>query len=361
MRAHWGNHSRWTTAAIIVACWAFIGLLISPPTYLGAALAETPLSWGQAIALNLYGSLIWAAFTPLILWLGRMLPIERQHWLRNGLAHIPLALAIGTGRVLIDRATAPYLFHLPDLPYFRLPLSTLLVIGLPTIFMIYAGVLAVGHAVRYFRAYQERELRLTQATLEALKSQLNPHFLFNTLNAISELSYSHPEIAESTISRLSNMLRFTLEGGSRHEIPLRQELEFLHHYLDIQATLLGERLRVRLEIAPGTLAAMVPTMLLQPLVENAITHGIAPLENGGEISLTTRREGDQLRVVLCDSGPGFADSEARARSGIGLANTRARLRHLYGERQQLRLCRTESGGGCVNLTLPFSTADAKVA
>jgi two-component system LytT family sensor kinase len=231
----------------------------------------------------------------------------------------------------------------------------------------YAALVSVWHAIDYYRKLKRREIearelshRLSQAQLQTLKAQLQPHFLFNTLNGIAELNYQDPRAANKMISKLSELLRLSLATGAEQEIPLEQELQFNRHYLELEQIRLGERLQVELDIAPETLEAQVPALLLQPLVENAIRHGIAPFIKAGAIRIETRREGTQLRLEVKDSGPGLNGAKQQKAGGVGLSNTRARLQELYGNRQELMIESGQSGGLTVSILIPFrSLADAR--
>ena len=192
--------------------------------------------------------------------------------------------------------------------YFHL----LFVGNLRTNLIIYALLLFGVMAANYYRRYLAGEQRaaqlqaqLAQAQLQALKMQLHPHFLFNTLNAISELVHKEPETAERMVIQLSDMLRVSLDSIGVQEIPLEQELEFLRRYLDIEETRFRDRLRIRMDVDPETLGAYVPNMILQPLVENAIRHGISPLSRGGSIDIRARRNGETLNLQICDDGRGL--------------------------------------------------------
>jgi sensor histidine kinase YesM len=226
----------------------------------------------------------------------------------------------------------------------------------------YWAIMAVSQAINYFRKYQDREFRLVQAQLQALRMQLNPHFLFNTLNAISELVYEAPETAERTITQLSDLLRLSLKSGQAQEITLREELDFLQKYTEIQQTLLQERLRLRWEVDPQTFDACVPNMILQPLVENSIRHGLATRAGGGEIAVSAERLDGGLHLSVVDDGIGLAregafgagdENGAGKAQGVGLRNTRARLERLYGRRHSFELRETPGGGLTVRITIPF--------
>ncbi len=186
--------------------------------------------------------------------------------------------------------------------------------------------------------------------------QLHPHFLFNTLHAIWTLMHKDVETADRMLARLSDLLRITLENSGMQEVPLKQELAFLEPYLEIEQTRFGDRLSVQLDVEPDTLDALVPNLLLQPLVENAIRHGIAPRAAGGRIRISAKRENAKLRVQVRDNGAGIPESEREVlKEGVGLTNTRARLQQLYGAGHRLELHNAVDGGLEVTLELPFRT------
>jgi sensor histidine kinase YesM len=261
---------------------------------------------------------------------------------------------------------------LPQLGYFRRlqpanyweTYKIFLLVNLHFGVAIYWAVLSIYQAVSYYRKYRERELktsqleaRLAQSRLQVLKMQLHPHFLFNTLNAISELIHKDPESAERMIGDLSDLLRMSFENLETQEIPLKQELEFLRKYLEIEQMRFHDRLRIKMEIAPDTLDAKVPNMILQPLVENAIKHGLAPRSEGGQIEIGAVKNNGNLSLTVKDDGIGipFNDTE-NLPEGVGLSNTRRRLKHLYGERHKFDLT-SENKGLRVNLTIPFKEID----
>ena len=206
------------------------------------------------------------------------------------------------------------------------------------------------------QAERERTLRAealaSEARLQALRYQINPHFLFNTLNAVSTLVVErHTAEATRMIARLSDFLRLTLDERAGDEVPMAEELEFVQRYLDIEQVRLGDRLRLEVSVAPDARDAIVPVLLLQPLVENAVKHGIATREEGGRIAITAERRGPTLCISVRDDGPGPGAGESGR--GIGLANTRERLRTLYGDAQRLELVVPPDGGTQVTVELPF--------
>jgi two-component system LytT family sensor kinase len=223
---------------------------------------------------------------------------------------------------------------------------------------VYAGVVLAWYAATYYREARDRQMQavelesmLHQAQLEALRSQLNPHFLFNALHSMAELVHTDPKLAEQLLVRLGELLRQVLQSSNRPEVTLSEELEFIRGYVDIEQMRLGERLRVNWDIAPNALQARVPSLVLQPLVENAIQHGIAAAAGPGTLSIAARLEGDSLLVEVRDNGPGLVRTTEQPQ-GIGLANTRARLQRLYGERQSFEFHAGE--GLTVRLRIPVS-------
>jgi len=198
----------------------------------------------------------------------------------------------------------------------------------------------------------ELEKGLAQAKLQALQMQLNPHFLFNTLHSISSLMHKDIEAADKMITRLSDLLRAALEGAGTQEVSLRQELKLLELYLAIEKIRFGNRLTVKLDVAADVLEAQVPNLILQPLVENAIRHGIEPRARPGRIELQAHRQNGVLAVVLSDDGTGLGQNGA-IREGIGLSNTRARLRELYGSAHRFELASGPQGGVRVELNIPY--------
>jgi two-component sensor histidine kinase len=226
---------------------------------------------------------------------------------------------------------------------------------------IYWAIVCVTWVISSYQQLRERErrtleleARLMQSNLQALKTQLQPHFLFNTLNAIASLVRRKPDAAEDMIGSLSDFLRMTLDTAQEHEVPLRREIEFLDLYLEIQQARFGERLRIQKEIEPDTLDASVPALILQPLVENSVRHGIEPRETGGTIFIRARREGTSLQFEIRDDGEGLKAGQLVAlREGVGLSNTKARLQELYGEAHRFKITLNAEGGLTVTVEVPW--------
>jgi len=227
--------------------------------------------------------------------------------------------------------------------------------------LVYWVIVVVASAIRYSDELRDSEIRasqletqMAQAQLQALKMQLQPHFLFNTLNTVSMLMREDVEAANRVLVRLSELFRLTLDSDGKHEVALATELNFLETYLEIEQTRFQERLIVRLDVDPATLQAKVPNLLLQPLVENAIRHGVAARAATGIVEVRSARKNGNLELQVRDNGPGLTNFTAKSRSGgIGLANTRARLERLYRNDYELDLADAASGGLQVTVTIPF--------
>jgi two-component system, LytTR family, sensor kinase len=225
----------------------------------------------------------------------------------------------------------------------------------------FSFLLAFSYALDYHQRYEDKALKssrleaqLAHAQLDALKMQLQPHFLFNTLNAISALLHKDPEAADRMIARLGDFLRMTLENDGGHEVSLSQEMTFLNCYLAIERVRFEDRLTTQVRIAPDALPALVPNLILQPIVENAIRHGVGRAVGAGRIEIEAGRENGRLRLCVRDNGPGW--TEPANGDGVGIANTRRRLRQLYGDDHRLEFTGAAGQGCAVTLDLPFRAA-----
>lgn len=235
--------------------------------------------------------------------------------------------------------------------------------------LVYWSLVGGCQAITNFRSSQQRErraaeleARLTRSHLQALRMQINPHFLFNTLNAISTLISVNPPAANEMLGDLSELLRRSLDSADEQEIPLSRELQFVRAYIGIEQKRFGDRLRMEQDVPEDLSSALVPALILQPLLENAIRHGIEPQRAPGLITLQVRREGRQLHLQVRDNGKGFAAAATNRfeRRGIGLANTQARLRELYGANQQFTVAKGEPRGCTVDIHLPFHSEPVSV-
>jgi two-component system LytT family sensor kinase len=326
----------------VIGGWSLMAAIFTPQHYVLSRGGPNPPEWWQLLLGNFANFWVWAALTPLVLWFGRRFPIEHPRVGRHLLIHVAAGFALTLIHISIVRYTNALMTGRPVGPWFNF-----LVAYAATGVMVAWGLLAASQALTYFRRYQDRELRLVEAQLQSLKSQLHPHFLFNTLNAIAELVHGDSKRAERTVTQLSDLLRAALSRDGADHVALKEELDFLRNYVAIQQTLLQERLIARWNIDDDTLDAQVPSMLLQPIVENAIQHGIGPVASGGTLEITARREGGTLLLQVVDDGHGLsADATAAGKAGIGLSNTRARLLHMYGDKHRFDI-RPRDGGGVV--------------
>ncbi len=353
--------SKW--AVSLAVCTQFI-VISSTAAYLSYSLGMFPrergFSWWRTL---LEQAMVWypmALLVPPILWAGQKLPLERRNWKRSVPVHLALTFCFDAVLTL----SALSLFSLIE-PLQREGHSlsfiflSRFVARLPISFITYWAILGAGYAVEYYRRFREQQLQasrlqamLVEAQLQALKMQLHPHFLFNTLHAISALMDEDVKAARRMIARLSELLRLTLENAGRQEVPLRQELDALERYLEIEQIRFQDRLTVQLRIEPETLEARVPNLILQPIVENSIRHGIAPLSDAGKIEISATRHNGHLELSVRDDGPGIVAGEF-GKDGIGLANTRSRLQQLYGNAHRLDIENVAEGGLLVKMTIPF--------
>lgn len=367
--SHRGNaNRRWVKWAIIVGFWTFFGLLNGTQLYLGLRMEGLRLSLWRVFATDVFGWWPWIAATPIVLALGRKFPFERGRWWRVVPVHLVACLLIAGAHFAIftyvNNLFSP--FGPPRVPRsfwdsFLGRATSQFHIDL----LIYAATLGVSYAVSYYLRFREREFRasqleaqLAQAQLQTLKMQLHPHFLFNTLNGIAGLVRdSRNKAAVDMLAGLSDLLRYTLENAGKQEVALKEELEFLELYLYIQQMRFSDRLKVEMHIEPEVLDALVPNLILQPLVENAIRHGVSPRSRSGVVGVSAQRDNGSLRIRIYDDGVGLKRDDGTATvEGVGLSNTRARLAQLYGERQRFSLSEREGGGVEANLVIPFVRA-----
>jgi two-component system LytT family sensor kinase len=350
--------------------FTLIGLAFATSTYAMYALKGDPLPFYKVLYWALSEWWLWALLAPVIFWLDRRFPLGRAEWRRSLPVHVlgwmAVVLVHESGYVLLERAAS----GLAIAPLPPLPRHLLLFISkrAPFDLLVYAALVGLSCMANIYRRYQERELRASQleaqlarAQLDVLRSQLQPHFLFNTLNTISSLVHSDAAAAERVVSRLGDLLRLSLKHTGQHELPLREELEFLGHYVDIQRSRFRERLSVELDLPAETLNGMVPTFVLQPLVENAVRHGIEPWTGPGRVQVRASRQGERLVLEVADNGPGLAEPAPAGNGngrGIGLANTRARLEQLYGANHTITLTNRPEGGVVVRLEVPWRVAIA---
>ena len=354
----------WIKWGLIAAGWTLYGFFFASEVIVSRVYAGRPLKVGPTLAAWLMCAFIWLAATPFILKLARRFPLERRRWLVNSLVHLAAAAVFSFVLLAIYVLTASLAGLENDGASFIAAFRTQMVLSFHSEFLTYWMVIGLHQALDYYNKYRERELRasqletrLAQAQLDALKMQLHPHFLFNTLNSISVLMSEDVKAARRMLNRLSDLLRASLEQAGKHEVSLKEELEFLHNYLEIEQTRFQDRLVVRMEIEPAALDARVPNLILQPLVENAIRHGIAPRAEPGLIEIRAGRQNGMVELMVRDNGAGLsAGSEDWLTKGIGLSNTRSRLEQLYGSGHQFEMNDASGGGLEVKITIPFRSS-----
>jgi LytS/YehU family sensor histidine kinase len=335
---------RWVRWSCALAAWTLLSLFFASQNYVNAYLTahyvRRSLTFGQAVLLSAGEWYIWAVVTPGLLWMARRFPVEKPHRLRNLAVHTAAGLTTGAAKMAADGMIMGWLgFNPAAVTTFRLHSNVL----------TYGAIVGASHLIGYYRRYREREALLAQTQLQMLKLQLQPHFLFNTLHAISALMHRDIEAADRMMARLSGLLRLTLDNAGVQEVPLKQELDFLSGYVEIQQARFADRLRVNFDIDNAALDVRVPNLLLQPLVENAIRHGVSASSAPGRIDIRARLYGGQLTIEIEDDGPGLPE---QIHEGVGLANTRARLTQLYGDAHRLELLRPQDRGLLVRIRIP---------
>jgi two-component system LytT family sensor kinase len=321
-----------------------------------------PLAHGLAMRMPFW--YLWALAVPPLQWVARRYPLDRMRWLPGAALQVSMAIVFSFVHRALElgvQLLLPQRLFLMGAPY---PESwgEFVTSALAGNLGLYAILMAAVYCADYYARYRERELAASQlqaqlagAQLQALRMQLNPHFLFNALNSISMLVRGgrNPE-AVRMLAGLGDLLRSVLEEERPHEVPLRDELQFLERYLEIEQIRAG-RLQVRMDVAPETMDARVPNLILQPIVENAIRHGIARSSTASLVEIGARRENGSLLLSVRDDGPGMSEE---GREGVGLRNTRARLAGMYGDAQGLEIGDADEGGALVTLRLPFLRGDS---
>jgi two-component system LytT family sensor kinase len=351
---------RWFRLAMIWGVWTLVGLFFTSQIFVSSAYMEKRPTLSRVLFMQMSICYLWALATPLVLWLARRFCIERQNWRSRILFH-----AFG-GLVLVGLMSAihflifmPFIGRTSEITAFRD--FQYVFFNLDRQLCIYWLLLLMSHVINYYNSYRKGRLQaerlrteLVQSQLEALKMQLHPHFLFNTLHSISALLNKDVGAARSMITRLGDFLRLTLENVGTQEVTLQQEMEFLNSYLEIERVRFRDRLTTLVNVDPQMLDVPVPNLILQPIVENAMRHAIATHSSCGRIEITAAPRNGALRIEVKDNGPGLpVDQDGiHLRKGVGLANTRARLERLYGADHLLELTNDPTGGLIVILEIP---------
>ena len=369
----------------ILAFWAFLAALAAAGRLLDPrAPGLQPAISSALVRLAVFEYGLWALLTVPILWLSSRLSVEGGRRVERVMLFLAIGIVVA---LLVDATVAMVRAELLPMPRPRRrglgpgPMGggfsltrSLGRLGFLDDLMVYLAILAGGVARDYFLRYRLRQeetvrlqahaahlqAQLAEARLAVLRTQLNPHFLFNTLHAVSALVERDPRGVRRMIARLSELLRYTLDGATEQEMTLEREMELLGRYLEIMQIRFQGRLEVSMDVPDETRAALVPNLVLQPLVENAIKHGVDAAAGRGRIAIHARRDGGELVLEVRDDGPG-PDGEVPSEGGLGLRNTRERLAALYGPRARLSLEPAEGGGTIARVVVPFHTQPERTA
>lgn len=352
---------------LIFLGWALLAVIFGLRDVLADHMKGIDTAWSQ-VMLTVLGILTWAVLTPAVAWLSRRFPLADGTFARSLPVHLVALLLVIPIDVGVYYALDLMVFRTQEPEYYQhLSIAKSFWITLirtyPFSVFYYGGTVGLCHAIGYYGLVRDREIRasqlearLAQAQLQVLRIQLQPHFLFNTLNGISELLHKDPKAADEMLTRLADLLRLSLAYQGKQEVTVKEELELLSAYIGIEVSRFRDRLTVEQQIAPEALDALVPSLLLQPLVENAIRHGIQPRSGLGRIVVTIQpdHEHRRLGIQIRDNGRGLPSSGGK--EGLGIGNTRARLQHLYGDDHHFQISNAKEGGVIVEIAVPFRSA-----
>ena len=338
--------SRARAWAAIWIGWTALALFFAVSTSLTYRSTGRPANWALTIQRSLSEWWLWALLTPLVVWLARRFPLHGRNRARHAAIHAGAGAVIAIVKTIADRFTFAWLTG-----FWTYWLASTLALQ----FALYFAVVAAAHGAEYYRRSREREqleAQLADTRLQMLNMQLQPHFLFNTLNTIAEIVHEDPDKADAMIGGLSDLLRRTLDLTDTRAIPLSEEMDLVSRYVEIQRARFGDRLQVRTAIADAARDVRIPPLLLQPIVENAIHHGLAARLDAGRIDITADVDGPVLRLMVTDDGSGEVSEVIAGPERVGLGNTRARLEALYGSRARLELAPAVGRGARVTIEIP---------
>ena len=358
-----GGQASLVQSLVPAALCVLLGVVFSTQEYFRSARSGEPVSWAAAFVDLMPFWLFWALLSPLIAWLSRRYTFGKGRWTRSLLVHLSASVFVASlypVLYILLSVVNSFRISTPQIPgwlhfYFLINAH---VFGT----IIYWIILTMILTLNYYRRFQEQRLsavrleaQLKDAQLRALRMQLHPHFLFNALHSVTALVLKNENVeAVRMISRLSELLRQAIKDNDTQWVPLKQELQFIDRYLDIERIRFQDRLTVKMNIEPETLNAAVPNLILQPLVENAIRHGIAVLSSAGTITVSANRQGEELHLEVSDDGPGLPSDWPKASGeGLGLKNIQARLEQLYGSRNHFYLRNVNGRGTVATIKLPF--------
>jgi two-component system, LytTR family, sensor kinase len=343
--------------AVVLGGWTLFGLSSFAACLLAdLAAGDDPLPWPRLLAYSLGIAWIWAGMTPAVLWLTRDATFAPGQRMRGAL----ILGATAAGFVLLSLVVQVLLASATGVVTSG---SSPLLPRVESSLLAWGAVVVLGQASRYSRLYRTRhvhasdlEARLARTHLQLLRTQLQPHFLFNTLNTVAELVHTDPDSADQMITRLGRLLRLSLDHAGHQVVPLRQEIDFLRMYVEIEQVRFQDRLQIVWDLASDTLDAAVPTLLWHPVLENAIRHGVTPLAGRGRIAIASRRDDADLVLEIRDNGKGLP-AGGTPREGVGLRNIRERVGQLYGSRARFTLEPAMGGGTIATLRLPYTLCD----
>jgi two-component sensor histidine kinase len=359
---------RWFKLSLLAVGWTIIGCFYAARNIVVSVSQGRAIEWSRIVLYEIIYWQVLIVLTPVILWFARRFPVSRENWIRRLFVLTIFGLLIAPLQGFFESCIALFIeWGIRQTPTEelaqRLPaIERTVLVSCFTGFTTYWMIVGVDYAFDYYRKFREREIkstqlenRLAQAELQNLKMQLHPHFLFNTLHTISVLITRDAEKAKQMLIHLSDLLRITLDNSGAQEVSLKQELDFLGRYLEIEQTRFQDRLTVKTNVDAKALEARVPNLILQPLVENSIRHGIGRSSKKGIIELSAGVENKTLHLEVRDNGSGFSENEPK--NGVGINNTKARLAQLYGEAHSFEITNLADGGALIEIEIPFRTTE----
>jgi len=326
--------------------WTVLGLLSAAQNAAWRALTGRPVDWLAILPNSLADWLTCGMFTPGFYWMVKRFPIRGERWWSRLPIHLAASIVFVFLKVSIYTPILRALNPGTDRTF-----TSVLFGGFYADMLAYWAAIGVIHAIEYYQQQARLDGALRAAELENLRAQLQPHFLFNTLQSISTLIHRDPAAADRMLTHLSDLLRLSLRNGGAQEVPLREELGFLERYIEIMRVRFGDRLQIDVAAGPDVMDALVPSLVLQPIVENAIRHGMTSRAERGHVAVRATRNGAVLTLEVSDDGPGLPKTPAAGNGGIGLANTRERLARLYGSASSVAII--DGAGLTVRLTIPW--------
>jgi sensor histidine kinase YesM len=355
MKPTWRRVARYTVISLVLA--TVFGLAEATQIKAGSVKWKNPLTWTRALTATMPSWYVLVALAPLVIFVARKFPLSTLKTPKSLAAHFVTAILFVMTHLALSGYISDYVLYENYPLKFPAQFLRLLSMYFVADITLYLGIVGGYFAYDYSQRYRQKERieaelksELATAQLDTLRSQLHPHFLFNTLNAVNALIHEDPNTANRILTRLAELLRVTLRAGPAQEVPLAQEMEFIRAYLEIQQVRLGDRLSVCYHIPDELSDAKVPALLLQPIVENAVIHGIGPLPRGGRIAIRAFRNEQTLTLTVQDSGVGMPTT---VHSGIGLSNVAARLHYLYCDRHRLDITAADDGGTIVEIDIPL--------